>query len=413
MDQAYKQHSNPARRKNRSSTNLNHLSLAPLTSKMPLTDHDDLPDSVTSPVYHTPSYLQGKSAPTTPRLLSRSAAHTRSNSPRRAAASSGLTGSGSSDTVALPKSKSASHLYQPAQRSKSRKPTSGTVTPGGPASRRRKPGFHDDNNNSDGSRAALDRTDSDWLLRTGALIGNETREFKGQSWLVSRASNTSLTGIRDAEEEMYERELARERELASRQGSRRGSFTLPGMDEDMVSPGSRYGGSRSHSRMGSRSALAKTPLRTPLRTPHHERHGDSEYFNNQGLAADEYGAGPDFVGLDEKLEAAMHREAEELDEETVRRLVKRDSGAKASWMGNLIGWSLFSVEENEEESSDDDDDEEDLTDGESDALARTTSTRSLSEGALARESGIPPPKANEGGWQDAAWLLSVATKVLL
>jgi len=408
MDAAYKQHSSAARRKNRSSTNLNHLSLAPLTSKMPLTDPEDLPDAIH---HYNPSYLQGKSAPTTPRLLSRSAAHTRSNSPRRAASSGHP---GTSDSVSLTKSKSASHLYQhPSKNGKRGKSASGTATPGGPM-RRRKTGFVEDL--SDNGNGAIDRTDSDWLLRASALIGNETREFKGQSWLVSRASNTSLTGVRDAEEETYERELARERELASRQGSRRGSFTLSGLDEDLVSPGSRYG-SRSQSRIGSRSALAKTPLRTPLRTPHHERHGDSssEYFNHNIAAGstDEFGAGPDFVGLDEKLEAAMHREAEELDEETVRRLVKRDSGVKASWMGNLIGWSLFSVEENEEESSEEEDD--DLTDGESEgALGRSASGRSLDQGgSLEKESGIPPPKADEGGWQDAAWLLSVASKVLL
>lgn len=410
MDAAYKQHSSAARRKNRSSTNLNHLSLAPLTSKMPLTDPDDLPDAIH---HYNSSYLQGKSAPTTPRLLSRSAAHTRSNSPRRAVSSASSSHPGTGDSVSLTKSKSASHLYQhPSKSGKRGKSASGTVTPGGPM-RRRKTGFVEDL--ADNGNRAIDRTDSDWLLRASALIGNETREFKGQSWLVSRASNTSLTGVRDTEEEMYERELARERELASRQGSRRGSFTLPPLDEDLVSPGSRYG-SRSHSRIGSRTAQAKTPLRTPLRTPHHERHGDSssEYFNQNFAAGstDEFGVGPDFVGLDEKLEAAMHRETEELDEETVRRLVKRDSGAKASWMGNLIGWSLFSVEENEEESSEEEDD--DLSDGESErVLGRSASGRSLDQGSLDKGTGIPPPKADEGGWQDAAWLLSVASKVLL
>ncbi|KAJ1338209.1 DUF3984 domain-containing protein [Microdochium nivale] len=406
MDTAYKQHSSAARRKNRSSTNLNHLSLAPLTSKLPLTDPDDLPDSTTSTVYHNPSYLQGRSAPTTPRLLSRSAVHTRSNSPRRAA-SGGSSAPAPGDAASLPKSKSASHLYHAAKAGKQHKSKSGTVTPG----RRRKSGYHDDSDNNDGGRGT-DQTDSDWLLRAGALIGNETREFKGQAWLVSRQSNTSLTGVRDAEEEVYERELARERELASRQSSRRGSFTLPGMDEDMVSPGSRYG-SKSHSRIGSKIALAKTPLRTPLRTPHHERHhADAEYFN-QNFTGDEYDAGPDFVGLDEKLEAAMHRETEELDEETVRRLVKRDSGAKASWVGNLIGWSLFSVEENEDESSSSDDDDDGQTDGESDTLPRTASARSLGADSRDSESDIPAPKTDEGGWQDAAWLLSVASKVLL
>ncbi len=46
MDVAYKQHSSHARRKNRSNTNLNHLSLAPLTTKMPLTDTEYLPSAL-------------------------------------------------------------------------------------------------------------------------------------------------------------------------------------------------------------------------------------------------------------------------------------------------------------------------------------------------------------------------------
>jgi hypothetical protein len=33
---------------------------------------------------------------------------------------------------------------------------------------------------------------SEWLQRTGAALTSETREIKGQSWLVSRASSTSL-----------------------------------------------------------------------------------------------------------------------------------------------------------------------------------------------------------------------------
>ncbi|KAG4216802.1 hypothetical protein PC116_g34717 [Phytophthora cactorum] len=31
----------------------------------------------------------------------------------------------------------------------------------------------------------------------------------------------------------------------------------------------------------------------------------------------------------------------------------------------------------------------------------------------AQEERIPPPKSDEGGWRDAAWLLTVASKVLL
>ncbi|KAH8161297.1 hypothetical protein CIB48_g6948 [Xylaria polymorpha] len=361
MDVAYKQHASHARRKNRSSSNLNHLSLAPLTTKMPLTDSEHLPDFVGPPLHHNPSYLQGKSAPTTPRLL-QSPSQTRSNSPRRRASISDA-------ASALAKSNSTTHLHV---RKRSRHAVGGLS----PLPRR-----HGEDQ----------RGDSDWMLRTGALISSETRESKGQAWLVSRASSTSLTGMRDPDEEAYERERAREKELASLRNSRRGSAV--GFDEDLVSPGSRYG-SRSHSRVGSRSRM-----RTPL-----ERVAQDGYFSQE--LTEENIPGPDFVGLDEKLEA-IELDTSKADEATIRRLVMRRSSGVGAWM-----WSLFSVEENDEDS---DTADGDLTDGETESqIPRSASTIDFEGFASLPESHVPPPKAEEGtGWQDAAWLLSVASKVLL
>jgi hypothetical protein len=375
MDVAYKQHANQARRQNRSSTNLNRLTLAPLTSKLPLTDPEDLPEFSTSSFQHNVSYLQGKSAPTTPRLLAHSPARAHSRSRRSSVPDQ--------KPDALPKSKSASHL---AGISNGKHAKSGTLTP---TARRRKEEYSS-------SITIKDRNDSDWMLRTGALLSIETRESKGQAWLVSRQSSTSLTGLRDAEEEALERELAREKELASRRGSRRGSLA----GDEMRSPPTSRFGSRSHSRVGSR-----TLLRTPL-----ELHPDEGYFN-QEFVSEEYMQGPDFVSLDEKLEA-IEIDTTQADEAAVRRLMKRENAGTNSWMGNLIGWSLFSVEENEEE-SDNADGEMSEGDEEEGELTRSASTRHFEGVATVPESRIPPPKQDEGGWQDAAWLLSVASKVLL
>ncbi|KAI0601881.1 hypothetical protein F4775DRAFT_589192 [Biscogniauxia sp. FL1348] len=363
MDVAYKQHANQARRKNRSSTNLNHLSLAPLTSKLPLTDPEHLPD-FDSPLQYNVSYLQGKSAPTTPRLL-QSPSRTRGNSPRRRSSMS------EASALDLPKSKSTTHLSMPGRRQKG---------PWGPSPlpRRRKD--------------EIEQSDSDWMLRTGALISSGTRESKGQAWLVSRASSTSLGGLRDAEEEAYERELAREKELASRRGSRRGS--LAGVEEDLLPPSSRYG-SRSHSRVGTRSR-ARTPQ---------ERHAQEGYFSPE-LVVEEHIPGPDFVSLDEKLER-VDFDTSQADEATVRRLVHRRSAGVGSWM-----WSLFSVNENDEDS---DNADGDMTDGETESQPpRSASTLDFETFPGITEDRIPPPREEDGGsWQDAAWLLSVASKVLL
>ncbi|KAI1083927.1 hypothetical protein F5B20DRAFT_358907 [Whalleya microplaca] len=366
MDVAYKQHANQARRKNRSSTNLNHLSLAPLTSKLPLTDPDDLPEFV-APSYQHHSYLQGKSAPTTPRLL-RSPARTRASSPHGHRASVHNV----HPVTSLPKSKSTTHL---------RHSRSGTASP--------LPRHHD----RPGPRDS--RRDSDWMLRAGALISSETRESKGQAWLVSRESSTSLGGMRDAEEEAYERELAREKELASRQGSRRASLTNAEGDILPISRhGSRYG-SRSGSRVGSR-----TRVMTPL-----ERSMDEGYFG-QELAGEEPIDGPDFVGLDETLEAT-EVDTSQADEATIRRLCSRKSAGLGAWM-----WSLFSVEENDEES---DTADGETTDGETEEshFSRSASTVSFEHRSSMQEEQFVPPKPDEGGWQDAAWLLSVASKILL
>ncbi|KAI1388738.1 uncharacterized protein F4822DRAFT_255307 [Hypoxylon trugodes] len=371
MDVAYKQHANQARRKNRSSTNLQHLSLAPLTSKLPLTDPDDLPEFGASAFQHNVSYLQGKSAPTTPRLL-QSPSRTRANSPTRRHSS--MRDPLNLDTK-LPKSKSTTHLAV----SNARRAGIEALSP---LSRHREPA----------SAKERERSDSDWVLRAGALISSETRESKGQAWLVSRASSTSLTGMRDVDEEAYERELARERELASRRSSRRGSVASP--EDDVLSPGSRFG-SRSQSRAGSRARL-----RTPV-----ERHAHEGYFS-QDVSPEDSVPGPDFVGLDEKLEC-FEIDTSKLDEAAVRKLVSRKNSGVGSWM-----WSLFSVEENEEES---DNAEGEVSDGETEEshFPRSASTVDFEGITKVPEERIPPPKPDEGGWQDAAWLLTVASRVLL
>ncbi|OHE97642.1 hypothetical protein CORC01_07057 [Colletotrichum orchidophilum] len=379
MEEAYKQYANQARRKNRSSTNLNHLSLAPFTSRLPLQDDDALPEHLTSP-HHT-SYLEGKSAPTTPGLLTRSPA--RSNSHARRA---------SLPHAHLPKSKSATHLTPSAadRKSHNRQVVSGTTSP---TVRRRKDDL-----------SVRDRNDSDWLLRTGALISNENRESKGQAWLVSRQSSTSLTGMRDAEEEAFERELARERELTSRRSSRRGS---------LADPDGAYTHSARPSRPGSRSA-SRVGTRSQMLTPM-ERHSLDEGYFPRHHDGEDYIPGPDFVNLDEQLESFDFDTTQD-DEAAVRKLVKDERAGGASWVGNILGWPLFAVEENEEESDDEDVDGE--FEGEADedgahGLHRSWSARHFEGVISAPEERIPPPKANEGGWQDAAWLLSVATKVLL
>ncbi|KAF4471236.1 hypothetical protein FALBO_1849 [Fusarium albosuccineum] len=383
MDVAYNQHADRARRKNRSSTSLNHLSLAPLTAKLPLNDDELIADAIAShpqsPIHPIPSYIQGKSAPTTPRLLARSPTTSRSRSHNRTP---------SAPTGSLSKSKSASHLAA----SGGRKTLSGRATP----SKRNK------DDHSGLSFTIRHRNDSDWLLRTGALMSSEARESKGQAWLISRQSSTSLTAMHDPEEEAFEFELARERDMtaaASRHASRRGSNAHT--DEDASPYASRFP-SRSHSRSHS-LARPRSQLLSPLDRP---GTGDESYFPQQDAQDDL--PGPDFVNLDERLEE-LERDTTQDDEAAVRRLVRRGQAGAGTWFGNV--WSLFSVEEDDEDSEDDSEDSP--TDGDSQLnRSRSWSSRHLAGISTAPEERMPPPGTDDGGWRDAAWLLSVASKVM-
>ncbi|KAG5982358.1 hypothetical protein E4U55_002024 [Claviceps digitariae] len=382
MDVAYNQHSDRARRKNRSTTNINHLSLAPLTVKLPIKDSDALPDSVTFASKSHGTYLQGKSAPTTPRLLSRGSATPRSRSHHRTPSAPG---------ASLYKSQSSAHFdVGGIGHGHGKNSRSGISTP------RRREALGNGNEN-----------ENDWLLRAGALLTSEAREYKGQTWLISRQSSTSLAGMRDVEEEAFEQELAREREVASHRASRRGSSVMA--DDDATPNGSRINSrlnSRKHSMAESRSYVG-----TPLDRPAVD--GGDSYFPSHETDGT---PGPDFVNLDEKLEE-LECDTTQDDEATVRRLVRHGTAGKGSWISNVIGWSLFKVDENEEEDDDDDDDDDDQEDCmDEDELAFTGrgagSHRRFEHVLHSPIERLPPPNSDEGGWKDAAWLLSVASKVM-
>ncbi|KAH0565839.1 hypothetical protein GP486_000761 [Trichoglossum hirsutum] len=327
---AYQRHSK------RSTTSLYHLSLAPLTPKFPIGDEDELPDF--SDLRGRSSYIEGKSisanigrvieAPITPRILSRD-----SSSVRLTRARQGV----------IPKSKSSSQLL----------------------------------GNSSlqlGSRRNLDAPSSEWLQRAGAIISSETRESKGQSWLVSRASSTSLVDHEGREE-----------------------FSFADDEFSPYSTRGSHGGSRVGSRHGSRSKIDLTTTRARGRD---ETFGDSD---------NEFVAEPDFVDVEKDSYEEFDVEAE------LNLIAKLRSFGSGSWVDRLIGWSLFAVKEDGEESEGDGEVEIEQECGRADV--ETRKRREESERVI-----IDPPSEvgdkqtaqqdQEGGWQDAAWLLSVATKVL-
>lgn len=388
MEQAYQAHQD--RRKNHSSANLSRLSLVPLSTKLPIIDSEFYnSDSLVQTSYST-SYVQGKSAPTTPSLLARH------HVPPRAAAKGTMSPYGHGPaTPKFSKSKSATTLFvRPKSGTKS-----GATTPGG---YRRGP-KKDLSREKDATPTAPAQGYSDWLLRAGVLISSETRESKGQSWLVSRASSTSLERLQrdqqdgDNDLDVFEKErVAREILLSSKQNSRRASlgFVLDDDESPVLS--------RQVSRRASRSQLVTPGERAVI----------DGYFAGQLMGEDEYIPGPDFVNLNEKLEAVGTDGNMNLDEESaVRNLVKSQHGRPHTWYGNIMGLSLFAVQEN------DDEDDGATTDDEAaeDCLSETSGPVNKDFGgrmtSLSKPQGLSPPMSDEAGWKDAAWLLSVASKV--
>jgi hypothetical protein len=135
-------------------------------------------------------------------------------------------------------------------------------------------------------------------------------------------------------------------------------------------------------------------------------------------------AEPDFV--DEDCES-------DGDEEEVARLARERGFGLGSLMDRLIGWTLFSVDEDGEGSEDEDEDEDDtgrpenmtkeelILKREVDAKRRKMERESIiaasavhrpMEGEAAGSSAAERPNEENGGWQDAAWLFSVASKAL-
>jgi len=144
--------------------------------------------------------------------------------------------------------------------------------------------------------------------------------------------------------------------------------------------------------------------------------------------AELWAAGPEFVNLDEKMEreaaaasaASMVGKEEvqvvEDDEAAIRRLVRDGNTGVGSWIGGIVGWPLFSVDEGNEASEGEEDDRvEGLDEFNSEGvLSRSASERHFEgvSNAPADEPSIPPPGKDDGSWQDAAWLLTVASKVI-
>jgi hypothetical protein len=416
--------------------NLHNLSLAPLSSQYPL--DASAPPSPDEDRIYTPrtSYIAQKSAPTTPGILSLSQSRSSSRNGRRKPEAFAYAGYLINPDVPVrdagdvPKAKSTTALLpgvsfvdQPKLHGRHHARKGTAPLPLRPTH----------------ARHHTSESTNEWFHRAGMVIAGETRDSKGQGWLVRRESSTSLVHPSDD----YEERPAHDgRHMALLSGehladveyttftprySRTGSRAQSRVQSRVVSrvPSART--SRRGSRVGSRADLAMT---AGLRTPggHRGLELDESMFEESPVE-------PDFVEADEEIEG---------DEEEIARLARDRGFGLGSWMDRLMGWTLFSVDEDGEESSgsssdgDDEDDErpprpENMTKEElqlrrdvearrrklereaiiAAAAVQAPGSRSTAGDASDAAGDEPPPGEEGGGWADAAWLVSVAAKVLL
>ncbi|KAI5195795.1 hypothetical protein E4T39_08091 [Aureobasidium subglaciale] len=387
------QMNNRKRTSRRSHTNLANLRLAPLSRD--ISPVDGRMNPLASP--HT-SYIEGKSAPTTPSILGRS-------SSRRQLGGAGLSRKLSiydaeyapvqvttqglprsalrpdaGDHV-MPKAKSEAALNPRPTRSGLPKLQTPLLHPN-TAILAVKP--HDKQN------------DDDWFTRAGLATTSMLRESKGQSWLASRHSSTSLQPVQSSDDE--------EEALASKSAV---SLQRLHFADDEFSPetpratsrwGSRFGSraaSARNSRRGSRANLESSDL---LRDP-------ADYFGSAVLEP-EISIRPDFVDPRDNSD-------DEDPEQEVARLAREASFGFGPLIDRLVGWTLFDVTEDRE-----------TTGIETETENETPTTHERVVHAPVRPPSPPRPRQvvrgadrqndhDEGGWQDAAWLLGVASKVLL
>ncbi|KAI6892685.1 hypothetical protein KC318_g13897 [Hortaea werneckii] len=440
-------------RPKRSTTNLANLRLAPLstkftddqptnytTSKSPYEEYNDF----TFARNHS-SYLQGRSAPSTPGILSRSSSrkHLGGGLSRRGSLYEDETppyyyagaGQPPMDQVRtdvgsgqIPKAKSDAALLSqqrlsgygvPLKRRQYTRSRTGTSTP---TARR-----------TSAETAENDEDDNDdWLIRTRASTHALLQEAKGQSWLATRDSSTSLAHLdSDADDidddEGYEEMAAASSNnnntaaTASRQQPNRLRIDPPSPATMRVrSPvwGSRYG-SRSGSKRTSRRG-STTAFHTPMAGPPTSAGADSYFGDGDGKFRGEQ-MEPDFVDLPpqktERKGGDQGVGGAAADENELARLTSEKSFGLGRLVDQIMGFNLFKVEEGQESTDDDDGVDERERDELTDAASRAAAEAKRRREEKERLTALPPAPRDvgdegQGGWQDAAWLLSVASKAL-
>lgn len=234
------------------------------------------------------------------------------------------------------------------------------------------------------SKSRSRTADDDWLTHTSATANALLLESKGHTWLTTRMSSTNLVIASDDDDEGYE-------EMAALSATTAKLQTVDSEGQATPRPekwGSRFG-SRRTSRRGSLAGGARTPLAP-----------SDDYFNQATPAAQ---PAPVFV---EDSEDDTEGEAE------LTELTKDRSFGLGPVVDRLMS-NLFSLPEGEETGT------ETGNESETPAEARARRVAEAKRRQQEKERLVAPPAPKPGDdddkvglWQDAGWLLGVASRVL-
>ncbi|KAI9796604.1 MAG: hypothetical protein M1825_006528 [Sarcosagium campestre] len=390
LQEAFRRHSR------RSQASLNQLSLTSLTH-IPLTDE---PSPTSTTPKHT--YLQGRSAPTTPGILSRSPSSTRLQ--RTSTQPTQPRQPGAKDVAGsrIPKSKSSSYLL----RTSTNTSRAGRNRPTPPKT-------------TTSSGTTSPRVEPEWLLRAAMRTTDDVRASKGQSWLLRRASSTSLVDV-GSDDEIQPALSARASRPSSKSDLRprtRGSRPASGIFGDAAWSGPGRSGAG-----GVRKFEAEPNFVDAFEDGIHVDDDDGDYDD------------------DDAEDGVI------VDEAEMSRLTRERGFGMGGWVDRLVGWTLFEVSDDDDADDDNDDDNGRMravgtrpdkesnhdADQDNDGLGKRR-VRRESDRVVVRDIPPPPSSSNaaveeygrdsdgpddlteghdDGGWADAAWLLSVAAKIL-
>ncbi|KAI5359794.1 hypothetical protein Slin15195_G116550 [Septoria linicola] len=465
-------------RSKRSTTNLADLRLAPLSTKYeasrgdgplksPLRTPYDA-DSEADYARRHPSYLQGQSAPTTPGILSRtnSKRHLGGGLSRRGSlydhnngedadtendAPLSYTSSGPARDSLLraditsgqiPKAKSeATLLHADTTARKALHRLSGPGVPLAANQQQQRNRYQPARGRRSGAATptqrnhnALSEPDS-WLTHTSAMTSALVREDKGQSWITTRQSSTSLAPPTDSEDDDSEDEGDNYEEMAALAASTAkmqddaagrmyaggGGGFYGGYDGGSPVSTRQSRGSVWGSRYGSRPTSTRTSrlaspvgTRTPRRRTSDQSHG---YFDQVPRGEEE-----------ERRQEAEREDDTEDDEQAIARLSQAEGFGLGNVVDRVMNFHLFGGVQHEGETTDDDNggyegNQLSVNEGESveEAKKRMERERERRKGEkemLTKQPAPAPLGDGKGkgevsaGWQDASWLLSVAAKAL-